>query len=252
MYVIGGFGVNQTGSSVVEIFDTRSNEWRAGPPLPIRIHHPNVAAVGAKVFVAGGYTEPGSIAVADTYELDTDTLTWTRKADMPSARGAGAAAGHNGRLYVVGGERGGTTVADAAVFDPAANAWTQLQPMPTPRNHMAAAVIRGRIYVVGGRPGNLAVNEAFNTLTNTWAGKTAMPTPRSGIAAAAAGNFLHTFGGEGNPMSPIGIFANHATRVRSNARLAAFATLRHVTLTGAAALTFSPNSVTTIPVTPID
>src|SRR5688572_9201681 len=113
VYVIGGFGQDGRGSSVVEIFDTRSNEWSAGPPLPIRIHHPNVAAVGSRVYVAGGYSEPLGFAVADTYELDTDTLTWTRKADMPTARGAGAAAGYNGRLYVFGGDRD-PTVGEAA------------------------------------------------------------------------------------------------------------------------------------------
>src|SRR5688572_26675704 len=102
VYVIGGFGQDGSASSAVEIFDTRLNEWRAGPPLPVRIHHPNVAAVGANVYVAGGYSEPLGLAVADTYELDTDTLTWTRKADMPTSRGAGAAVGYNGRLYVFG------------------------------------------------------------------------------------------------------------------------------------------------------
>jgi N-acetylneuraminic acid mutarotase len=207
IFVIGGIAENRAGSSVVEIFDTRSNEWRAGPPLPIPLHHPNVAAVGSKVYVAGGYTEPG-FAVADTYELDTDNLVWTRKANMPTGRGAGAAVGYNGRLYVFGGERG-TTVAEAAVFDPAADRWTELAPMPTARNHMAAAALRGRIHVVGGRPGNLAVHEAYDPATNSWTAKSPMPTARSGIAVAAIGEFMHAFGGEGNRASPLGIFSNH-------------------------------------------
>ncbi|MBI4474735.1 MAG: hypothetical protein HY646_18835 [Acidobacteria bacterium] len=208
IYVIGGFTENRIGSTVVEIFDTRSGQWLTGPALPIPIHHPNVAAIGPKVYVAGGYSEPGSFAVADTFELDTDAMAWTRKANLPSARGAGAAASHNGRLYVFGGENQ-ASVTDAAVFDPATNIWTELSPLPTARNHMSAAVLRGRIHVVGGRPGNLAVNEAFDPLTNSWTTKAPMPTPRSGIAAAAVGNFLFAFGGEGNPASPIGIFSNH-------------------------------------------
>jgi hypothetical protein len=127
---------------------------------------------------------------------------------MPTPRGAGAAVGYNGRLYVFGGERG-FTVAEAAVFDPAADVWTELAPMPTARNHMAAAVLRGRIHVIGGRPGNLAIHEAYDPLTNSWAAKTPMPTARSGIAATAIGNVLHAFGGEGNRQSPLGIFSNH-------------------------------------------
>lgn len=208
VYAIGGIASNQLGSNAVDIFDTRTNEWRSGPPLPIPIHHPNVAAVGSKIYVAGGYSDPGFTAVANTYELDTDTLRWTRKADLPSRRGAGAAAGLNGRLYVVGGERG-DSVGDTAVYDPATDRWTALAPMPTPRNHLGAAIVRGRIYAVGGRPGNLDLNEAYDPLTNTWTTKARMPTGRSGIAVAAVGNFLFAFGGEGNSASPTGIFPQH-------------------------------------------
>jgi hypothetical protein len=165
-----------------------------------------VASIGNKVYIAGGYGDVG--AIPTTFELDTDLMTWTRKADMPSARGAGAAVAHNGKLYVIGGERG-FTVSDAAVFDPASNAWTELPPMPTPRNHHSAAVVRGKIYVVGGRPGNLTANEAYDPLTNTWGHKAPMPTGRSGIAAATVDNFVFVFGGEGNPASPNGTFPDH-------------------------------------------
>src|SRR2546425_4424856 len=35
VYVIGGIGTDQRGSRVVEIFDTRTGQWRSGPSLPI-------------------------------------------------------------------------------------------------------------------------------------------------------------------------------------------------------------------------
>lgn len=206
IYAVGGLAPNGAGSNIVDIFDTRTNQWRAGPPLPIAIHHPMVAAVDSKVYLAGGYADSG--AVANTFELDTDSLTWTRKADMPTPRGAGTAVGLNGRLYVIGGERG-ESVGDCAVYDPSRNSWNVLAPMPTPRNHLGAAAARGRIYVVGGRPGNLAVNEAYDPLADKWITRTPMPTGRSGIAAAAIGNFVFAFGGEGNSASPTGIFPQH-------------------------------------------
>jgi hypothetical protein len=165
-----------------------------------------VAAIGAKIYVAGGYTDSGFDAVARTYEFDTDTGVWTRRADMPTRRGAGAAVAYNGRLYVFGGERAGATVSESAVYDPQTDFWTPLTPMPTPRNHNGAAVVRGRMYVIGGRPGNLDVNEAYDPRTNTWTVKSPMPTGRSGLAAAAAGRFIHVFGGEGNAAVATGIF----------------------------------------------
>jgi Kelch motif len=205
VYVVGGLDETGAGRNTLEIFNTRTGRWETGPPLPASIHHPNVAAVGSKLYVAGGYTGSTFQAVGTTFELDTDRMTWTRKADMPTARGAGAAVGYNGRLYVFGGDRG-LSVSDAEVFDPATNSWSTLAPMPTPRNHIGAAEVRGKIYVIGGRAGNLNVNEAYDPLTNTWTTKTSMPTARSGHAVAALNNFIFAFGGEGNPNSPTGTF----------------------------------------------
>ncbi len=206
VYVIGGLDSSVAGRDTLEIFDTRTGQWETGPPLPITIHHPNVAAVGNKIYVAGGYSGAAGIPTAATFEFDVDRTTWTQKADMPSTRGAGAAVGYNGRLYVFGGDRG-VTVTESAVFDPATNSWTTLAPMPTPRNHMGAAVVRGKIYVVGGRPGNQDVNEVYDPLTNFWTTKAPMPTARSGHAVTSLDNFIFAFGGEGNPASQTGMFS---------------------------------------------
>jgi hypothetical protein len=208
IYVIGGLDANLSGQRAVDIFNTRSGEWESGPPLPFSLHHPNVAAVGHKVYVAGGYGEIGVSAA--TFELDTDRMTWARKADMPTARGAGAAVGYNGRLYVFGGERG-VSVGDSAAFDPATDSWTTLTPMPTPRNHIGAAVARGKIYVIGGRPSQLNTNEAYDPVTDTWTAKTPMPTARSGHAVTSLDNSIFAFGGEGNRNSPVGTFSQSET-----------------------------------------
>jgi N-acetylneuraminic acid mutarotase len=206
LYVIGGLDNGGQASSRVDVFDSRLNEWRPVPPIPIAVHHTMVGAVGHKIFVAGGYSNPGFTAHAQTYEFDPDLSAWTRKADMPSARGAGAAATYNGRLYVFGGERNGVSVTDVASYDPIADSWISHAPMLTPRNHIGAAEVRGKIYVVGGRPLNLANNEMFDPVSETWTVKRPMPTGRSGLAAAAVGSYVYVFGGEGNFASPLGTF----------------------------------------------
>jgi len=206
VYVIGGLISGGGSSNRMDVLDVAVNEWRSAPPIPIPVHHPMVAAVGQKIYVAGGYTDPGFTPHARTYEFDPDISVWTRKADMPTARGAGAATAYAGKVFVFGGERNGITVNDAASYDSVTNAWTQLSPMPTARNHMGSAFARGKIYVIGGRPSNLAQNEAFDPITETWTLKAPMPTPRSGIAVAAVGSYVYVLGGEGNPNSPIGIF----------------------------------------------
>jgi len=217
VYVIGGLARDGGNSSRVDYFDTRTGEWRQAPSFPITIHHPMVAVVGPKVYVAGGYTDPGFFAHAFTYEFDPDRSIWTRKADMPTPRGAGAAATYDGKIFVFGGDRSGITVDDAAVYDPITDSWKTLPSMPTPRNHTGATVVRGKIYVVGGRPGNLAVNEMFDPITETWTVKAPMPTGRSGIAVTSLDKYVYVLGGEGNPSSPIGIFEeNEAYDVDQN------------------------------------
>lgn len=218
VYVIGGLATGGGASNRVDAYDTRTGLWLSAPAFPIPIHHTMAAAAGRKIYVAGGYTDPGFTAHAQTYEFDSDLSVWTRRADMPTARGAGAAASYDGKLYIFGGERNGITVNDAAVYDPIANTWTTITPMPTARNHHGAALARGRIYVVGGRPGNLSDNESFDPATETWTIKARLPTGRSGIAVAAAGSYMYVFGGEGNAASPVGTFAeNEAYDVDANA-----------------------------------
>ena len=85
------------------------------------------------------------------YELDPTTGEWVSKAPMPTARSAGVAVVHDGKIYVAGGRppRGN----DFAVYDPAADSWEVLPDLPTQRNHITGAAIDGRIHVVGGRQG---------------------------------------------------------------------------------------------------
>src|SRR5688572_25398368 len=86
VYVIGGIASGGINSSRVDAFDTHSNQWRPVPSVPINVHHPMASAVGHKIYLTGGYTDPGFTAHARTYEFDTQSSTWTRKADMPTAR----------------------------------------------------------------------------------------------------------------------------------------------------------------------
>src|SRR5215510_13662239 len=93
VYVVGGLNAAGVGQTTLDIFDTKTNQWQTGPPLPLSLHHPNVAAVGTKVYVAGGYAGATGFPSGATFELDVDRRAWTQKADMPTARGAGAAVG---------------------------------------------------------------------------------------------------------------------------------------------------------------
>lgn len=60
LYVVGGTKLNGTQRgqiNTVEVFDIKTNTWSDIPPLPVEIHHPNVAGVDGKVFVVGVMTD---------------------------------------------------------------------------------------------------------------------------------------------------------------------------------------------------
>ena len=99
-------------------------------------------------------------------EYDPNTNTWTRKHDMPTARGGLTSATLGGLIHVTGGEDLGSsnTFAEHEVYDPTTDAWATYPPLPTSRHGLASAVVGGRWYVIGG--GLQAGGGTYGSLSN--------------------------------------------------------------------------------------
>ena len=198
IYTPGGYDAQGATVAVLEIYDVAVDRWSVGPAMPDGRNHPGVSTLGSGVYVTGGYTGAGP-ASPSVFAFDPMARTWATRRPMIAARAAHVTVEYAGKLYAIGGVRGGTVVGTTEVYDPLSDAWTSLTPMPTPREHLSAAAIGDRIYVVGGRnPGNVNTLEAYSPSTNTWERLTDMPTARGGLAAAAYNGKLYVFGGE-NP-----------------------------------------------------
>jgi N-acetylneuraminic acid mutarotase len=122
-----------------------------------------------------------------------DCWPWTPIADLPQPQNLhAAAAGVDGRLFVIGGEGAGGPINTVLAYSPVTNTWGAVAPLPTPRsNAQAVAATNGLIYVFGGidAGGNVSpVVEAYNPQTNTWISRSAMPRLRNYFAAAQASN----------------------------------------------------------------
>jgi N-acetylneuraminic acid mutarotase len=110
---------------------------------------------------------------------------------MPHPRFAVAvAAGHDGRIYAIGGiDPAFNVYGEVDAYDPASNAWTPVAPLPGPRWDAAAAVgLDGTIYAIGGYGGpgqgsQVASAVAYDPLTNQWT--TLAPLPQ-GLAETGA------------------------------------------------------------------
>src|SRR5437870_4440997 len=219
IYVIGGYGAEGVPSMVVHVYETDAKKWKQVAPIPDGLHHIGVAAVDRKIYVVGGFAKTfrDRVPVDSTWQYDSATDRWERRAPLPTPRGALAVAVLDGKIYAMGGEHFSAPgakdkyepVADVAAYDPKTDKWEVLPPMRQKRDHLVAGAISGRIYAVSGRERPnymLRDTEEYNPSTRKWTDRAPMPSGRSGGAGAAVKNRLYVFGGEGNDDSPLGTF----------------------------------------------
>ena len=139
--------------------------------------------------------------------------TWTRKADMPTARQWFSASVVNGKIYAIGGTLSGGTLGGLSQltpiveeYDPATDTWTRKADTPTARAALATTVVNGKIYAIGGwnsgNP-NLSTVEEYDPETDTWTTKTDMPTGRAFLSAAAVNGKIYAIGGYSTILSTV-------------------------------------------------
>lgn len=166
--------------------------WTRLADLPAGVAKFGVAALGGKLYVAGGYDTRRAVMV-----YDIAANSWSAGPPLPRGTDNVALVAADGRLYALGGEAG-TAV---QVFDPATQAWSSGPPLPSVRFASAAAVLGARLHVAGGWNANnaasasLASQVVFDLAGQTWSNAAAMATARNAAAAAVLGGRLHVLGG---------------------------------------------------------
>ncbi len=204
IYVVGALRtISFTAAGVVSEYEPGANAGTSKQAMPAGSERggSGVAAIGDKIYVAGGLR--GGSAVADFSAYDATLNSWEALPALPSPRDHLVAAAVGGTFYALGGRTGSITAKLAAVdaYDPGARTWTSRAAMPTPRGGAAAAVAAGRVYVAGGEGntaasnGVFAVVEAFDPAANAWTTMTPMLTPRHGTGAAELGGKIYVPGG---------------------------------------------------------
>ena len=215
IYVLGGYPYTRISTTVVQVYDPVTDQWRRSVPLPVALNHTMSVSVNGVLYVIGGQTDAGGDGpfVNTVYAFDPKLGSWSIRTPMPTARAGGGAAVVNGRIYVAGGRppRGN----DFAVYDPATDRWEQLTILPTQRNHLGMVSVGTKIYVMGGRTGagfetpTLDKVEVYDVAAGSWSTATPMLKPRGGVNAIVANGYIHVFGGEGNAHSSNGVFPDH-------------------------------------------
>jgi RNA polymerase sigma factor (sigma-70 family) len=135
--------------------------------------------------------------------------TWTKKADMPTARTWLSASVVNGKIYAIGGCVG-VSIHTSLVeeYDPATNTWTQKADMPTVRDQLSTSAVNGKIYAIGGLDeGVLGSVEEYDPVRDKWTERADMPTARQGLSTSVVNGKIYAIGGwnsnQGGPLSTV-------------------------------------------------
>ncbi len=172
-----------------------SGGWAGRAPMPTPRTEVGVAAIGATVYVVGGFGPDGVVATVEAYDTAIDR--WRTVAPLPVPVHHPGVTSLGGRLYVVGGFGQGWTATDAAWrYDSAADRWQGIAHLPTARGALAVTNLNGLLYAVGGRAAqDTGALEVYDPATDRWAAKAPMPTQRNHLAVVAARGKLYAIGG---------------------------------------------------------
>jgi hypothetical protein len=184
----------------VDILDTVTGKLTKGNLSQARSHY-GIAAVGSKVYFAGGATQITPAAAgghSDVMDIcDTETGKWsTMKLPRPRALGGMAAVG--GKLVLVGGSgpKGPLLVVD--IYDTATGKWS-VEEISDEHQGMTVVVAGGKALFAGGWSGDQGspipsdAVDIFDGQTGRMS-STRLPAARNGIMGTDLGN-LALFGG---------------------------------------------------------
>ncbi|MGH2744779.1 MAG: Kelch repeat-containing protein, partial [Thermoleophilaceae bacterium] len=159
------------------------------------------AAIGGRLYAAGGANDSGSLRSLEIY--DVGRRRWSRGPGFPGpARNHTTGVSSGGRFYVLAGrDAGNFTTAER--YDPRRRVWQQLPPLRVARGGIASArLLDGRIVVFGGErlePGGTTIAEVelFDPRRRRWSSLPDLRTPRHGLGGAALGRRVYAI--EGGP-----------------------------------------------------
>ncbi len=175
-----------------------SGAWSTLSPMSTARSSPFVAAVGGKLYVAGGVTS-GALNALESY--DPVTNTWTSLAPMPGARYQGGVAVLGSKMYVLGGWDAPATflpTTTVQIYDTLTNSWSSGPSMPILSSSGPTGVIGGKIYKHTAEHGFSSASRqlhVFDPGAGTWTALANLPNDHAVGAAGVSGGKLYVAAG---------------------------------------------------------
>jgi N-acetylneuraminic acid mutarotase len=186
IYVIGGDTGGSGARDTNYVYDTGSDSWTSGAPMPGGARYGVAAAnLNGLIYVIGGVDANGTyLSLVEIYNPASNS--WITGVPLPGALQGMVAEAINGRIYVAGGSNLGGAQTGTFVFD--GTSWSSKQSMPIQGNG-GSAVVNGKMFVVGcGNNGaSSAVSvQAYDPQTDSWSTNyPSLPLGRGDGAVAA-------------------------------------------------------------------
>ena len=155
----GGKGADDRLSSV-EVMNTDTKQWYAGPPTPRAWDSMKTAIVGDTCYFMGGgiegiYTTKvysvSLLALVSQLNSDSsakDTQTWKELPQLPVRQAAPLSI--SGSLLAVGGDKDLKAVSALHLYQPDAGQWEKVGDLPSPRSLSACVMISDKELLVAG------------------------------------------------------------------------------------------------------
>jgi hypothetical protein len=138
-YLVGGYTGSKYASAVLRV--EASNRTKTVARLPVGLRYAGVAALGGKIYVAGGITPAGESRAV--YVFDPAYGTVQQLASLPAPEAHAALAALDGQLYLVGGR-------SVLRIDPSNGSVLRAATLPQSLTDPNAVTLGGRIVVLGG------------------------------------------------------------------------------------------------------
>lgn len=210
LYVIDGYmgdmatfsRSNGLAVAILLRYDPARNVWTELTPPPLKRGGISAAAIGDKLYVAGGFSPgDGELTALEIYDFATGR--WSRGADMAVPREQSLAAVSGSSFYVIGGRRDAYAtlgdLSDTERYSPASDRWERVPSPRYARSAGCAETVGERIVVYGGMEftRNIGQVEQFDPATGGWTRLPDMATPRNHLACASYGRRVYAIEGTG-------------------------------------------------------
>lgn len=175
---------------------------KRGQLVPLRVA-PRISAKNYIYIIGGSRREsssgwnPADCIYETVAKYDIYRREWTETAPMEIGRILPGVAALNGKIYVVGGERGSQILANGEVYDPQNNNWKPITPMITPRCEFGLCAVGGMLWAVGGWIGDDIGGsiECYDPFKDTWTMVGDMPQPRFSMGVVSFEGLIYIVGG---------------------------------------------------------